>query len=125
VARYQEMFPESRIEVPGNVFYNGYMATHALLSAIEEAGTTNNHEIIRVLEGQTFTAEERMQHHDAWINPDNHHVQQTIYLGRANPNPTEEYDIFEIASIVSPEDAMSIADGCVLESFDDTLVFEP
>jgi branched-chain amino acid transport system substrate-binding protein len=125
VARYQEMFPESRIEVPGNVFYNGYMATHALLSAIEEAGTTNNHAVIQILEGQTFTAEERMQHHDAWINPDNHHVQQTIYLGRANANPTEEYDIFEIASIVSPEDAMSIAEGCVLESFDDTPVFEP
>jgi branched-chain amino acid transport system substrate-binding protein len=125
VARYQEMFPESRIEVPGNVFYNGYMATHALLSAIEEAGTTNNHEIIKVLEGKTWTAEERMQDFDAWMNPDNHHVQQTIYLGRANPNPEEEYDIFEIASIVSPEDAMSIPEGCELESFEDTVVFEP
>lgn len=125
VARYQEMFPDSRIEVPGNVFYNGYMATHALLSAIEEAGTTNNHEIIRVLEGKVFTAEERMQHHDAWINPDNHHVQQTIYLATANASPDAEYDIFEIASVVSPEDATSLAEGCTLESFDDTPVFEP
>lgn len=125
VARYQEMFPDSRIEVPGNVFYNGYMATHALLSAIEEAGTTNNHEVIKILENAEFTAEERMQHHDAWMNPDNHHMQQTIYLGTANTEPEAEYDIYEIAAIVSPEDAMSIAEGCVLESFEDTLVFEP
>lgn len=125
VARYQEMYPDSRLQVPGNVFYNGYMATHTLLATIEEVGSTNNHDIIRALEGKTFTAEERMQHHDAVINPDNHHVQQTIYLGTANASPDAEYDIYEIVSIVSPEDALSVPDGCELESFDDTPVFEP
>ncbi len=125
VAQYQAMYPDTRIRVPGNVFYNGYMATHALLSTIEEVGTTNNHEIIRALEGKTFTAEERMQHHDAFINPDNHHVQQTIYLGTGNFAAVEDYDIYEITAIIGPEDAMAVPEGCVLESFEDTPVFEP
>jgi len=124
VARYQEMYPDTSLVVPGNVFYNGYMATHTLLSVIEEVGTTNNHEIIKALEGRTFTAEERMQHHDAWIDPDNHHVQQTIYLGTSNSDPEDEYDIYEIVAIVSPEDAMA-AQECTLESFEDTPVYEP
>lgn len=124
VAQYQEMYPDTSLRVPGNVFYNGYMATKTLLTVIEEVGTTNNHEIIKALEGREFSAEERMQHHDAWIDADNHHVQQTIYLGTANLEPAEEYDIYEIAAIVSPEDAMVLQD-CTLESFEDTPVYEP
>ena len=27
VARYQAMYPDTKMKVPGNVFYNGYMAT--------------------------------------------------------------------------------------------------
>ena len=124
VAKYQEEYPDSALRVPGNVYYNGYMAMRTLLEAIEVAGTTNNHEIIKALEGWQWTAEERMQHHDAWIDPDTHQVQQTIYLGTANANPSEEYDIYEIVTAVSPEDAMNQSD-CVLESFEDTPVFEP
>ena len=37
VKRYQEMYPETSMRVPGNVFYNGYMATRELLAAIERA----------------------------------------------------------------------------------------
>jgi branched-chain amino acid transport system substrate-binding protein len=124
VARYQEMYPDTSLRVPGNVFYNGYMATRTLLEVIEEVGTTNNHEIIRALEGRTFSAEERMQDFDAWIDADSHHVQQTIYLGTANLNPDEEYDIYEIVAVVSPEEAMVLQD-CTLESFEDTPEFEP
>jgi branched-chain amino acid transport system substrate-binding protein len=124
VARYQEMFPDTRLAVPGNVFYNGYMATHTLLSTIEEVGTTNNHAIIQALEGKTFTAEERMQHHDAWIDAETHHVQQTVYIGTANSNPETEYDIYEIVANVSPEAAMNMQE-CTLESLEDTPVYEP
>jgi len=124
VAEYQEMYPDTSLRVPGNVFHNGYMATKTLLTVIEEIGTTNNHEIIKALEGRVFTAEERMQDHDAWIDADSHHVQQTIYLGTANTEPSEEYDIYEIVSIVSPENAMVLQD-CILESFEDTPVYEP
>ncbi len=124
VARYQEAYPDSALVVPGNVFYNGYMATKTLLQAIEQAGTTNNHEIIKALEGWTWTAEERMQADDAWIDPDTHQVQQTIYLGTANPEPAEETDIYRIVSSVSPQDAQDTSD-CALESFEDTPVYEP
>lgn len=124
VARYQEMYPDTSLRVPGNVFYNGYMATHTLLTVIEEIGTTNNHAIIQALEGREFTAEERMQHFGAWIDADSHHVQQTIYLATANPEPTEEYDIYQIVATISPDDAMVLQD-CTLESLEDTPVYEP
>ena len=62
VERYQQMYPDTRMRVPGNVFYNGYMATRELLSAVERAGTTNNHAVIKELEKLQVSAEDRMQH---------------------------------------------------------------
>ena len=124
VSAYQDTYGDSSLVVPGNVYYNGYMATRTLLEAIEAAGTTNNHEVIKVLEGWRWSADERLQHHDAWIDPDTHHVQQTIYLGTANPDPSDPYDIYTILEAISPEDSLDKGD-CVLESFEDTPVFEP
>ena len=72
------------IPVPGNVSYNGYMATRELLRAIERAGTTNNIEVIKELEGLKMSAADRMQHFDAYIDPVTHQMQQTIYLARRN-----------------------------------------
>ena len=80
VKRYQARWPETRIDVPGNVFYNGYMAMHELAKAIERAGSTNNIKVIKALEGHKMPARDRMQHFDAYIDPVSHHVQQTIYL---------------------------------------------
>ena len=124
VGAYQDAYGDSSLAVPGNVYYNGYMATRTLLEAIEAAGTTNNHKLIETLEGWRWTAEERMQHHDAWIDPDTHHVQQTIYLGTANPDPSDEYDTYEILEAISPEESLDKGE-CVLESLEDTPVFEP
>ena len=42
VAAYQKQYPGIAIKMPGNVYYNGYMATRELLRAVERAGTTNN-----------------------------------------------------------------------------------
>ena len=124
VGAYQDTYGDSSLVVPGNVYYNGYMATRTLLEAIEAAGTTNNHEVIKVLEGWRWSADERMQHHDAWIDPDTHHVQQTIYLGTANPDPSDPFDIYTILEAISPDESLDKGD-CVLESFEDTPVFEP
>ena len=33
-----------------------------------------------------------MQHYDAWIDPETHHVQQTIYLAARNDKPTDKTD---------------------------------
>jgi branched-chain amino acid transport system substrate-binding protein len=114
------------MRVPGNVFYNGYMATRELLAAIERAGTTNNIAVIKELEGHVMPAESRMQHHDAVIDPDTHQVQQTIYLAGANPAPKDENDMFEILSESPPDIVRDTAslEACVLESYEDTPNFD-
>jgi branched-chain amino acid transport system substrate-binding protein len=127
VARYQKMYPDTKMRVPGNVFYNGYMATHSLLSAIEAAGTTNNHAVIKQLENLKVSAKDRMQHHDAWMNPNTHQMQQTVYLATANTGSSDKDDMFAILSNSKPG---AVADAnaeatCKLESLADTPVYEP
>ena len=93
----------SAIPVPGNVSYNGYFAARELFRAMERAGSTNNIRIIRALEGLKMPATERMQHFDAYINPNTHQVNQTIYLARKNPKPADNTDHFEILSWTQPQ----------------------
>lgn len=126
VKRYQAMYPETSMRVPGNVFYNGYMSVRELLGAIERAGTTNNIAVIKALEGHKMSAKDRMQHFDAVIDPDTHHVQQTIYLATANRAPKEKDDLFEILSQAKPEDVRDTdsAKLCKLEPYDKTPTFD-
>ncbi len=126
VQRYQAAYPDTRMRVPGNVFYNGYMATRELLSAVERAGTTDNRRVIRELENLKVSARDRMQHHDAYMNPDTHQMQQSVYLATANHGAEDPDDMFKILSQSSPEE---IRDGgadaaCQLESLDDTPSYE-
>ncbi len=126
VQRYQAAYPDTSMRVPGNVFYNGYMATRELLAAIERAGTTNNIAVIKELEGLQMSAESRMQTYDAMIDPVTHQVQQTIYLATANSAPVDENDMFEILT-ESPPDAVrdtSADAACKLESYEDTPSFD-
>jgi len=127
VARYRATYPDAPIPVPGNVFYNGYMATRELLKAIQTVGTTNNHAIIRELENLRVSAVERMQHHAGYMNPLTHQFQQTIYMATANPQPGDDSDLFTIISHIPPRDSAEQSDGqpCRLESFEDTPVHEP
>jgi branched-chain amino acid transport system substrate-binding protein len=85
------------------------MATRELLRAIERAGAVNNIKIIKALEGHKMPAAERMQHFDAWIDPNTHQVQQTIYLARRNPKPSDNTDHYELISWTKPEDALDDA----------------
>jgi branched-chain amino acid transport system substrate-binding protein len=126
VAKYQKTFPGMAIRVPGNVYYNGYVATRELLRCVEEAGTTNNIAVIKKLEGRRMSAADRMQHFDAWINPDTHQVQQTIYMASYNDKPVEKDDIFKI---LSQTDAKEVVDAdapkaCKLESYAQTPSYE-
>jgi branched-chain amino acid transport system substrate-binding protein len=122
VKRYQAAYPDTSMRVPGNVFYNGYMATRELLRAIERAGTTNNIAVIKALEGHVMPAAERMQHHDAVIDPATHQVQQTIYLATANRGTEDPDDMFKILTNSAPEVVQDLgAQGaCKLESYADT-----
>lgn len=130
VARYQQAYPDAPINVPGNVFYNGYVATRELLAAVERAGTTNNVAVIKELEGLRMPADGRMQQHDAWIDPATHQVQQSIYLATANDRSAWEANpdaMFKILSVVAPEDVKD--DGaptaCKLEPYESLPVYEP
>jgi len=126
VAKYQKTYPGVQIKVPGNVFYNGYVATRELLRSVEEAGTTSNIAVIKKLEGRKMSALDRMQHHDAWIDPATHQCQQSIYMASYNDKPAEPDDIFKILSQVSPQDVAD-ADApkaCKLESYAQTPTYE-
>ncbi len=91
------------IPVPGNVSYNGYMATRELFRAIERTGSTNNIKIIQALENLKMPAADRLQHFDAYINPNTHQVQQTVYLARKNAKPSDSTDHFDILSWSDPK----------------------
>jgi branched-chain amino acid transport system substrate-binding protein len=126
VAAYQKQFPGMAIRVPGNVFHNGYMATRELLRCVEEAGTTNNIAVIKKLEGRKMSARDRLQHHDAWIDPQTHQCQQTIYMASYNDSPAEKDDIFRILSNVDPAEVQDkdAAGACKLESYESTPSYE-
>ena len=126
VAKYQKTFPGMAIRVPGNVYYNGYMATRELLRCVQDAGTTNNIAVIKKMEGRRMSAADRMQHYDAWINPDTHQCQQTIYMASYNDKPAEKDDIFRILSQADPKEVQD-ADApkaCKLESYAQTPSYE-
>jgi branched-chain amino acid transport system substrate-binding protein len=126
VAAYQKAYPGVQIKVPGNVYYNGYMATRELLRAVERAGSTNNHKVIRELEGLKIPARDRMQHFDAYMNPATHQIQQTIYMATYNDQPVEKDDIFKVLSNVPPQEVedKDATGACKLETFEATPSYE-
>ena len=128
VQRYRQMYPDTAMKAPGNVYYNGYMCTKELMSAVERAGTTNNIKVIKQLEGIKVSARDRMQHHDAYMGA-NHQMQQTVYLSTANDEALWKKDknaMFKILSNASPsevEDSDAMA-ACKMESYADTPTYD-
>ncbi|HUE45337.1 MAG TPA: ABC transporter substrate-binding protein [Aestuariivirgaceae bacterium] len=126
VAKYQKTFPGMPIKVPGNVYYNGYVGTRELLRCVEEAGTTNNIAVIKKLEGRKMSAADRMQHHDAWIDPVTHQCQQTIYMATYNDQPADKDDIFKVISQVPPTEIQDpdAPGSCKMASYQETPSYE-
>jgi len=126
VAAYQTTYPGVQIRVPGNTYYNGYMATRELLRAVERAGTTNNIKVIKELEALKVSARDRMQDFDAYMNPVTHQLQQTIYMATYNDAPAEKDDIFKILSKVPPKEVEDpdAPTTCKLESYEATPTYE-
>ncbi|MCF3935191.1 ABC transporter substrate-binding protein [Acuticoccus sp. M5D2P5] len=121
VAKYKARYPETRVDVPGNVFHQGYMAAREMLRVIEEVGSTDNIKLIKAMEGRRFAAEDRLQHFDAVMDPNSHHLQQTIYLATGNDAPRDDTDYFKILAQAKPEEVRSEAEAmCNLESYEDT-----
>ncbi len=66
-----------------------------------------------------------MQHHDAVIDANSHHVQQTIYLAARQDKPRDETDYFKIINVMAPETVRIAGEsGCNLESYADTPTYE-
>ena len=126
VAAYQKTYPGVAMKVPGNCYYNGYMATRELLRAVERAGSTHNLKVIRELEGLKVPARDRMQHFDAYMNPVTHQMQQTIYMATYNDQPAEKDDIFRMLAHVSPQEVedKEAPGACKLEPLDATPSYE-
>ena len=103
VERYRVRYGASRLPLPGDVTHAAYLATRALLRAIERAGTTESHALIRQLENYRESARERLQNDDAYMNPVSHHVQQSIYIARWNPAAKRPEDGIEILGSITPE----------------------
>ena len=126
VKQYQAAYPDTAMRVPGNVFYNGYMATRELLRAIERTDSTNNMKIIKALEGLKMPAADRLQTYDAWIDAKTHQVQQTIYLATANEATEDSDDMFKILNASAPDTVqdMGAQEACQLEADDATPTFD-
>jgi branched-chain amino acid transport system substrate-binding protein len=126
VKRWQAANKGGPIPVPGNVTYNGYVATRELLRSIERAGTTNNIAVIKQLENMKSSAGDRMQHFDAFMDPVTHQVQQTIYLARRNPKPSDDTDYYEIVSWSDPKSTLDDAAPakCKLVPYEQVPTFE-
>ena len=52
--RFRKRWADAPIPVPDNVSCNGYLAARELLRAVERAGTTRSHEVIKALEGHVI-----------------------------------------------------------------------
>lgn len=105
VARYRQRYGHTRLDYPGDVTHAAYLATRALLQAIEQAGTTDNHAVITRLEEYRASAHERMQHAPAFMDPESHHLQQSIYIARWNPHAERPELGIEILGHIPPEEA--------------------
>jgi branched-chain amino acid transport system substrate-binding protein len=126
VARYRERFGHTRLDYPGDVVHSAYLATRALLEAIERAGTTDNHAVIGELESFSWSAAERMQEGAAYMDPASHHVQQTIYIARWNPRAESPELGLEIMGHVGAEQARDRHEKSTrLESLEETPRFVP
>jgi branched-chain amino acid transport system substrate-binding protein len=126
VARYRKRYGKSKLDYPGDVTHAAYLATRALLSAIEKAGTTDNHAVILQLESYKATAKERMQNSAAFMNPRSHHLQQGLYIAHWKPNAAHPERGIAILGHVPPEQAQHEAEReAHLEPLADTPHFAP
>ncbi len=126
VARYRQRYGNTVLDYPGDVTHAAYLAMRALLQAIERAGTTHNHAVIRTLETMRWSARERMQHDDAYMDPASHHLQQSVYTATWRHDPANPAAGIKILGHLSPEEARYEGeDATRLESFEETPSYTP
>lgn len=126
VAKYRTRYANTRLNYPGHVTYSAYLATKALLAAIQKAGTTDNHAVIKQLESYKATAKERMQDTAAYMDPVSHHLQQSTYIATWRPNKEHPERSIEILGRISPDVSRYAEEkNTKLESFEETPHYAP
>lgn len=126
VARYRKRYGHTRLDYPGDVTHAAYFATKALLTAIERAGSTDNHAVIRQLETFKWAANARMQDSPAYMDPVSHHLQQGVYIARWNPSSGHPERGLQILGYLPAEQVRYEAERTTrLESFADTPHYAP
>jgi len=122
---FRKRWAGAPIPVPDNVSCNGYLATRELLRAIERAGTTRNHEVIKALEGHVI--KDTFRKYPSTIRPWDHLVGQMIYLARTKRESEmkERWDMIEMVADVAPELASppQSASKCKMQSVAETPVY--
>jgi branched-chain amino acid transport system substrate-binding protein len=125
VERFRKRWAGAPIPVPDSVSANGYIATRELLRAIERAGTTRNHEVIKALEGHVI--KDNFRKHPSTIRPWDHLVGQMIYLARTKREDQmrEKWDMIEIIADIAPEQASppQSLSKCKMQSMAETPVY--
>jgi branched-chain amino acid transport system substrate-binding protein len=127
VAEYRKRYKNTKLDYPGDVVHSAYLATLALLDAVESCGSTNNHKVIKELEKFKWSAKERMQHDPAYMNAKTHHVQQSVYIARWNPKAKKTAEGIEIVGRIDPKRARSADEEkeAQLETFEETKPYAP
>ena len=126
VEKYRKRYGNTKLDYPGHVTYSAYLATKALLDAIIKVGTTDNHAIIKELEQYRASADERMQHAEAYMDSKSHHLQQSTYAATWRPNTQYPQKSIKILGHISPEDSRyTKEDTTQLESFEETPHYKP
>ncbi len=123
--RFKKRWASAPIPVPDNVSSNGYIATRELLRAIERAGTTRNHDVIKALEGHVI--KDNFRKYPSTVRPWDHLVGQMLYLAKTKKEGEmkEKWDMIQMIADVAPEVAappQSIS-KCKMQSMADTPVY--
>ncbi len=123
--RFRKRWANAPIPVPDNVSSNGYLATRELLRAIERAGTSRNHEVIKALEGHVV--KDTFRKYPCTIRPWDHLVGQMLYLAKTKRESEmkEKWDMIEMIAEIPPEQAAppQSVSKCRMEALADTPVY--
>jgi branched-chain amino acid transport system substrate-binding protein len=126
VANYQKVYPGMAIQVPGNVYYNGY-CRHARAPALRRGSRAppqhRGHQEARGPQDDGARPHAGLRRVDRSAT---HQCQQTIYMATYNDQPKAKDDIFKILTQSEPKDVMD-ADApktCKLETYEATPSYE-
>jgi branched-chain amino acid transport system substrate-binding protein len=118
VDRYYEKFPDA--EYLNQSAHNNYFSMYMYKQAVEEAGTTDQPEVISTLEdGMEISTPEG----DISLNGETHHMSHNMRIGRADENHEISYLNGDEGELIEPSFLQEI--GCDLTEEEETTQYTP